>query len=219
MSLNQSYTTATATATPTIAQKTTTPVATISTAGWKTYTNSTYGFSFKYPNGINLVNSTSKSDDTKTNLWIDASNIETVAEADGACGSSSPALYQQQKTAFDPIKNNTNFDQEFDLTSAMTEYSTVKTMTNNVKFAYGQDLCRGIVQDSDTTSYSFIALTFNQNTRATLRMTLSGKQSDNITVKDLETNSEKISNGTYKGQAQQSYDNFVKILSTFKFTS
>ncbi|HOX41418.1 MAG TPA: hypothetical protein PK263_04440 [bacterium] len=189
------------------------------TADWKTYTNTTYGFSFKYPSDYVLhVDMSGEYDESKTNLFVDTQDVTKAGGADGACGSSSSSLYQSQKGSFEKTSLNDNFDNAFKMTNVGTENSKVSSNTNGVKFALGFDNCRGLVQDSDSTSYFlFGALTFSGNTRVHLWSVLSKAQSDNVKYSQLSSKTKQIADGSYSGQALGKYNDFKKLIDTFQF--
>lgn len=192
-------------------------IVTDETQNWKTYKNEE--FSFKYPPEYNLQSENNiPFDQNKINLVVDAQNIKTVDSADGVCGGYSSDSLQSQNNAFQNAKVGDNFDTAFNMTTNHVKFSKVAINQHNIKFATGFGLCNGPSKtDNDTVGFQLHAIFFKDDNRIELSIRLTEAQFDNVKLKDQANQIDLINKGSYSGQAQQIYNNFQKIINTFKF--
>ncbi len=186
----------------------------------KTYTDEKNGFSFKYPTSFFVRNdTTAASDDTTlTDVMVSVSTISTALEADGACGSTSKALLQAQKTAFEAAKVGASFDTAFKTTNFGVKMSEIISASGGTKFARGFDTCHGVVEETDPVQYRFIARTFNGDSVVTVSATAPLADSGSVTPKTEEAQIAKLDAGTNTSVAQTIYNNFNQLLDSFAFT-
>ena len=220
-SLSQPVTsTVTASPTPNMEQS---PIATttLSTNGLSEYKNIKYRFGFQYLTNYILHDFTDLSskpsqnyDQEKFNLNLETIIVSEAPYADGPCGHIDPKSIQEQKQLFEKTNPGENFN-GFDLTGEVKNPKVIKS-DSGVKIAYGISICQGNVGNDDPGTFAFMALTFTEDTRVSLDLYLTAKQSGNIKVRDLAEISDEISKGKYNGEVQETYNEFVKILKTFQ---
>ncbi len=187
------------------------------------YQNPQYGFEFLYPGYVNIRDFTSppvsRFDRDKINLHVNAEHIHSVSPADGPCGTASPEAYEKQKSAFDQVEPGESFDTGFRKTNYGVEQSKLLVNPQGVKLAYGIGTCQGLAGEEDLGSFDYIALSFKDDTRVSLRIPLTKEQSGRVKVKDLEEKAKEIAEGRYSGEAQEIYDSLVTILNSLRFRS
>ncbi|MFA6520077.1 MAG: hypothetical protein WCT44_00540 [Candidatus Paceibacterota bacterium] len=192
------------------------------TTNWETYLNDKYKFKFKYPSDYlinDFINNQFHDDEkSKTLFNLGAEDIYTMEVADGACGSHSTQISQNQKQILDKKQTGDNFDDGFALSDSDTHhYSKIFISDYGVKFAYGISLCQGSLEENEPwTIQAYEALLFNGDNEISFYFPI--QNSVSADQGELYEIANQISQNKYNGKEQQSYNNYLKILSTLSFT-
>jgi hypothetical protein len=180
-----------------------TPVADTSvatdTSNWKTYTNTKYGFTFNYTDSGYPVE------------VID--DITKASEADGACSTESTQTFQEAK-----IFAESNIPgKETDKLKILLGLHKIYKTASGINALVSIQTCQGEAEDNNPADSFINARIFKGNTLVTVtegQLKFNG----NVKVKDINSVAQNLLDGTYKGPEQELFNQFIKTISTFKFT-
>lgn len=169
------------------------------TAGWKTYINDKYGFIFKYMgNGYSV------------NLIDDIKKVDLV---DGICSRRSPQIFKEDKifTESNPVGTQTD-----KLESSYGLHKIYKT-ASDVHALVSIQICQGdnVTSEDIANVIGMGALIFKGDTLVLLGNPIFSK---NIKAEDVGSVAQGLLNGAYNGPEQEFFNQFIKTISTFKFT-
>ncbi len=174
-----------------------------------TYTDPATDFHFDYPDNF-VVNRNILQGEVF--LGVDVEEISSQTQADGDCGTASRAVYEEQQVELNSARDDANFDVGFSKTDFAIVDSRVVTNAHGVKIAYGISVC-GAQNEVATLPLEYHAITFFNGRRISIRI-VSPEQIDSNLVYSV---ADQVSAGTFRGRSQDVYNQFLLIISSFRF--
>lgn len=190
----------------------------------KQYTDNEHGFSFTYPDSIQVFDWDHSSFTEYENLSqaILISVQDRELEAGGPCGENSPETFDFEKKYLE-----SNFverklmeqDQEPSARGSFVVSGIHKVgITNSGEnFLLTIETCQGIADEDDSGNVAIRAHIYKDNIRIGISLRDMEGFNPEVKVRDIEKVAQQLMDGTYEGEMQNRLNQFMEIVSTLKW--